>query len=137
MGALYDEEEELDFSFLKQSVRQQPKGAAERRRTVEGSRDKKANSISQSRQVQMIQGINRQSRTAPGSSRQIQARQSRRGTAIPKGDKRSRAPQGRSGEVREIRGKTGTAPDVRPQCRRSRRCWRSERSAVCVVRDSC
>ena len=105
MGALYDEEEELDFSFLKQSVRQQPKGAAERRRTVEGSRDKKANSISQSRQVQMIQGINRQSRTAPGSSRQIQARQSRRGTAIPKGDKRSRAPQGRSGEVREIRGK--------------------------------
>ncbi len=105
MGALYDEEEELDFSFLKQSVRQQPKGAAERRRTVEGSRDKKANSISQSRQVQMIQGINRQSRTAPGSSRQIQARRSRRGTAIPKGDKRSRAPQGRSGEVREIRGK--------------------------------
>lgn len=105
MGALYDEEEELDFSFLKQSVRQQTKGAAERRRTVEGSRDKKANSISQSRQVQMIQGINRQSRTAPGSSRQIQARQGRQGTAILKGDKRSRAPQGRSGEVREIRGK--------------------------------
>lgn len=33
MGVVYDEDEELDFSFLKQSVRQQPRGAAAGRRT--------------------------------------------------------------------------------------------------------
>ncbi len=32
MGSVYDENEELDFTFLKQSVRQQPRGAAARQR---------------------------------------------------------------------------------------------------------
>lgn len=32
MGAVYDEDEELDYTFLKQTVRQQPRGAAARAR---------------------------------------------------------------------------------------------------------
>ena len=36
MGALYDEEEELDFSFLKQSVRQQPVFERSGRETQDG-----------------------------------------------------------------------------------------------------
>lgn len=55
MGALYDEEDELDFSFLKQSVRQQPGGAA-RRRTAESGRDQMANLVSGRRQVQVSRG---------------------------------------------------------------------------------
>ncbi len=52
MGAMYDEDEELDFSFLRQSVRQQPRGAAARRRTADDkSRDKMADMISGNRQT--------------------------------------------------------------------------------------
>lgn len=50
MGAMYDEDEELDYSFLKQSVRQQPRGAAARRRTDDNGRDRMADMISGSRQ---------------------------------------------------------------------------------------
>lgn len=64
MGAVYDEEEELDFSFLRQSVRQQSKGAAGRRTADAQGRDRMADMISgnrrdaqrRSRQEQNISG---------------------------------------------------------------------------------
>lgn len=84
MGAMYDEDEELDFSFLKQSVRQQPRGAAARRRTDDNSRDRMADMISGSRQRQDGGTPQRWSGQVSGSRgrqgqipRQAQAAQSR------------------------------------------------------------
>lgn len=82
MGAMYDEDEELDYSFLKQSVRQQPRGAAARRRTDDNGRDRMADMISGSRQRQGGQGqvsgskgrqgqIPRQTRVAQSKNRQV------------------------------------------------------------------
>ncbi len=77
MGAMYDEDEELDFSFLRQSVRQQSRGAAARRRTADDkSRDKMADMISGNRQtawnpqgqISVLSG--RQSREFGSSGRQ-------------------------------------------------------------------
>lgn len=125
MGAMYDEDEELDFSFLRQSVRQQPRGAAARRRTADDKdRDKMADMISGNRQtawnpqgqVSALSGrhsrefgsSDRQSRTSGSSGRQSRAfgssdRQSREyGTS----DRHSRA-SGSSGRHSREFGASG------------------------------
>lgn len=88
MGAMYDEDEELDYSFLKQSVRQQPRGAAARRRTDDNGRDRMADMISGSRQrpggatPQRRSGQGQVSGSKSGQGqipRQAQAAQSRNG----------------------------------------------------------
>lgn len=86
MGAMYDEDEELDYSFLKQSVRQQPRGAAARRRTDDDGRDRMADMISGSMQRQGGKAPQRRGGQVSGSKgrqgqipRQAQATQSRNG----------------------------------------------------------
>lgn len=86
MGAMYDEDEELDYSFLKQSVRQQPRGAAARRRTDDNGRDRMADMISGSRQRQGGKAPQRRGGQVSGSKgrqgqipRQARAAQSRNG----------------------------------------------------------
>ncbi len=61
MGAVYDEDEDLDFSFLRQSVRQQTRGAAARRRTADDrGRDRMADMISGNRQERATTPYGRQ-----------------------------------------------------------------------------
>ena len=97
MGAVYNEDEELDFSFLRQRVRQQPGGAATGRRQGQAV-------LGQSRQGQTPQNRYRQEHTYQGQSRtsqssggQIQVIESgnRQGQAV-----RSRSRQGQTGAKR-------------------------------------
>ena len=97
MGAVYNEDEELDFSFLRQSVRQQPGGAAADRRQGQAV-------LRQSRQGQTPQNRNRQEHTYQGQSRTSQGRGgqiqiiesgNRQGQAV-----RSRSRQGQTGAKR-------------------------------------
>lgn len=67
MGAVYDEDEELDFSFLRQSVRQQPGGAAAGQRQGQAVQRR-------SRQVQAPQNRSRQTQAYRGQSRVTQSR---------------------------------------------------------------
>ena len=75
MGAVYDENEELDFSFLKQSVRQQPKGAATGRRTEYRNGERQVSVGAQSRQTRSSQSRARQGQS--GSSRNSRGGQAR------------------------------------------------------------
>lgn len=90
MGAMYDEDEELDYSFLKQSVRQQPRGAAARRRTDDNGRDRMADMISGSRQRQGGKTPQRR-----GGQGQVSGSKGRQGQ-IPR---QARAAQSRNGQV--------------------------------------
>lgn len=87
MGVVYDEDEELDFSFLKQSVRQQSRGAAAGRRTEYRNAE---------RQISVEPQL-RQTRSSQSRARQGQSSSSR---------------NGRSGQVRTYQGQTSTR---RPQ----------------------
>ncbi len=72
MGVVYNEDEELDFSFLKQSVRQQPRGAAAGRRT-----DYRGSSQNRARQVRTHQGQTMQEKQRKRQA-ELQARRKRR-----------------------------------------------------------
>lgn len=89
MGAVYNEDEELDFSFLRQSVRQQPRGAA-----------------AGQRQGQAVQSRNRQRQASLNNSRQTQAYEGM-----------GRVPQSRGGQIRTMEGinRQGQAAAKRPQ----------------------
>lgn len=95
MGAVYDEDDELDFTFLRQSARQQPRGAAAGRRIDDSERDQMANLISERRQGRTNQGRSGQGQAV--RRRQVQSR-SGQGQAV-----RERQMQGRSGQDQAVR----------------------------------
>jgi len=83
MGAVYDEDDELDFTFLQQSVRQQGR-AATGRGTNEQTRDQMANLVSERWQGQKGQEKSRPSQgrrrgSRPGQSAQGKSRQGQGG----------------------------------------------------------
>lgn len=107
MGAMYDEDEELDYSFLKQSVRQQPRGAAARRRTDDNGRDRMADMISGSRQRQG--GTAPQRRSGQG---QVSGSKGRQGQ-IPRQVQAAQS-RNRQAQVQAVQGRTRQTDVSRP-----------------------
>ena len=112
MGALYNENDELDFTFLRQSARQQPRGAAAGRRMDDSERDQMANLISERRQGRTGQGQairGGQGQAAQGRSRQGQTVQGRSG--------QGQAVQGRSGQGQTVQGRNRQGQTVQGRSR--------------------
>ena len=99
MGAVYNEDEELDFSFLRQGVRQRPGGAAAGQRQGQAASNR-------SRQVQTSQNISRQTQAYQGP---VRASRSRGGQvqSIESGN--------RQGQAARSRSRQGQADAKRPQ----------------------
>lgn len=152
MGAVYNEDDELDFTFLRQSARQQPRGAAAGRRIDDSERDQMANLISERRQGrtnqsrsgqgQAARGRQVQSRSGQGQAvreRQMQAAQSRSRQGQAAGNRSgqtqaSRATgsiQSRQGQSAQSRSRQGRAAAKRPQTMQERQ---SQRQAALLAR---
>ncbi|MCM1120766.1 MAG: N-acetylmuramoyl-L-alanine amidase [bacterium] len=112
MGALYNEEEELDFSFLRANTRQQPRGAAAGRRTNE----------------QMIYSTSER--------RQGQARQTRSGQAraVRAVDGRSRSRQGSAGRDQGVQRRTSQSRPAQGQAGNRRSQTMQEKQAIRLAR---
>lgn len=91
MGALYNEEEELDFSFLRANIRQQPRGAAAGRRTNEqmiySTSERRQGQARQPRggqaQAQAVRAVDGRSRSRQGSAGREQGGQRRTSQGRP------------------------------------------------------
>lgn len=142
MGAVYNEDEELDFTFFRQSVRQRPRGTAAGRRMDERGRDQMADmvsgrwqgSVGQSRsgQGQLLQEGGRQAPSARGRSGQSQAS----GTQVRTSQaavSQKQAGKGRNRQIQSVqsRSRQGQAPTKRSQTMQEKQ---SQRQAALIVR---
>lgn len=123
MGALYNEEEELDFSFLRANIRQQPRGAAAGRQS--NSREQMIDLTSERRQGQAGQtrgGQARAVRAVDGRSR------SRQGSAV-----RNRGGQRRTSQAGTRRSQTMQEKQAIRLARRKRRLRRQKQMLAILL----
>lgn len=77
MGAVYNEDDGLDFTFLQQGVRHRSRGTAAGRRIDDRDRDQMADLVSGRRQRRANQGRSGQGHTSQGRGVQVQGAQGR------------------------------------------------------------
>ncbi len=125
MGAVYNEDDELDFTFLRQGVRQQSRGAAAGRRIDDRDRDQMADLVSGRRQGRANQGRSGQGQTSREWGGQVQEAQGR--------GRQGKAARNTGGQRSPVQGhsRQGQSAAKRPQTMQEKQ---SQRQAALIAK---